>query len=86
MSLSKPCRFDADRCVGVVDRDAEQGDRFACDGKPRDVGRGCDKDFGEVHDAHRTGVLAVAPSGEELTNPVVVGIVAVERADQDVGI
>jgi hypothetical protein len=83
---AEACGRDADRLVRLVGRDAEGGDRLARGPQSLLLGRGRDQDLSEVDNADEQTRVAALPPAEERAGAAVERIVAVQRADQDVGV
>lgn len=86
MRSPEPGGVNADRRARLMDLDAEQGDCLPRRPQPVAVGGRSDEHLGEVDDAEEPGRLPLVPVTEEGAGSGVVWVVAVERADHDVGV
>src|SRR3954470_7438321 len=86
MATTQPCSLHTDRLSRAMDLDAQRGDCLACRSQPLGIGTGGDQYLGEIDDAHQSARLLTPPVGEELARLGMVGVRAVEGADQDIGV
>jgi hypothetical protein len=86
VALSELRRLDGDGVVGKVDLEPERRDRLTSFGQSAGVSRRRDEYLGEIHRADCDRVLALAPFGQQVARPRVLGVAAVQCADEHIGI